>query len=92
MPDNKQSFLSTFVYHLTMGIACQPKQLPLTPLRLATEHLKEARLDLLRHQHLSEFHAGTVETLKKRIVRLRSDIATITSTENKTDEQPHTRP
>ncbi|CAB4194455.1 hypothetical protein UFOVP1254_68 [uncultured Caudovirales phage] len=78
MPINEQqSFLRQLAYHLSMGMACEPKQTPLTPLRLATDHLEAAELDLLRHQHLAEFHNGTVETLKKRIARLRLDIAAL---------------
>lgn len=87
MPTNEQqSFLRQLAYHLSMGMACQPKLTPLTPLRLATNHLEDAELDLLRHQHLAEFHTGTVDTLRKRIVRLREDIATIAAAKDKSNE------
>lgn len=73
-PDS-QPFLREFLYHITMGLLFKPREVPLTPLRLATEQLEEAKLDLLRHAHLAEFHAGTVTTLKARILRLGTDIA-----------------
>ncbi len=80
MPNNEpQPLWSQFLYHLSMGLICQPKQVPLTPLRLATGHLETARLDLLEHAHLAEYHSGMVDMLETRIARLSTGIAKLSS-------------
>jgi hypothetical protein len=87
MPDSQpQTLLQQFFYHLSMGTACQPKLVPMTPLHKATMQFEQAQMDLLEHAHLAEYHGGMVDMLNMRIPRLREDMRKF-SARNEGEEQ-----